>query len=138
MNWFLILRIYLSLTPKIISETQDDLAENPNFNTAYDLLCANVISLCLRVGLRPIDLFPPQSIVMNLRVLKSWCRKQMSYYNTTFSSLNVELSSYESDESVFPLTDLLSSRYSSLRSASSLVSHIRLDSDWLLIDSDKS
>jgi hypothetical protein len=56
---------------------------NDSFQQALILLRANVIALCLRSGLRAETLWPPEAILLNMKVLEEHCHfnaEQISKY----------------------------------------------------------
>lgn len=48
-------------------------AVNPNFPGSLVLLQANVVALCLRVGIPPEGLWPPEAMLFNLQLLHKHC-----------------------------------------------------------------
>ena len=46
---------------------------NPDFASGLLLLQANVVHLCLTIGLSPQDLWPPQALLLNMHLLYRFC-----------------------------------------------------------------
>mmetsp|Transcript_35874 Transcript_35874/g.66944 ORF Transcript_35874/g.66944 Transcript_35874/m.66944 type:complete len:637 (+) Transcript_35874:150-2060(+) len=46
---------------------------NPDFSSGLLLLQANIVHLCLTVGMKPHHLWPPKAILRNLNILNQYC-----------------------------------------------------------------
>jgi hypothetical protein len=49
--------------------------KNKEFMFALTLLRADVVALCLRAGVPPSSMWPPEAILLNLDVLRRWCQE---------------------------------------------------------------
>lgn len=53
-----------------------DWINNSEFSSGLTLLQADVVHLCLSVGINPKDLWPPQAMLLNLNILYEFCLRQ--------------------------------------------------------------
>lgn len=65
-------KTWLPLTPLFLPLR----TPNKTFPLALSLLRANIVALCLRAGMRPSTLYPPQALLLNLSLLHSYCLEQ--------------------------------------------------------------
>lgn len=54
-------------------EQEAEYVVNPNFPASLVLLQADVIALCMRAGIAPEDLYPPEAMLYNLHLLHKHC-----------------------------------------------------------------
>jgi hypothetical protein len=61
----------------------EDVIENPEFHFGLSLLQANILVLCIKAGVDPQTLYPPEALLLNLDVLQ---QKTIDYLSTHDSS----------------------------------------------------
>jgi hypothetical protein len=62
--------------------------ENPEFSFGLSLLQANVLVLCIKAGVSPNSLFPPEAILLNLDLLQRQGHEVISGHNPIVPSLD--------------------------------------------------
>ena len=56
--------------------------ENSDFSSGLVLLQANVIHLCITTGINPRNLWPPQALLLNLRLLNEFCLNKTLHFKS--------------------------------------------------------
>lgn len=146
----LIFRLYLPLTPLLISESKGDRVDNPSFDLAHEMLAANIVYICFSLKLKPVELYPARSLLPNLQLIHTQCmttaESLMNYMHAHLSSSDTrgELSNNDAAE----IVNALVYRYKNLGRGADHHRNIhggRVDhgsavgggeSDWLLVEND--
>ena len=70
--------------------TADEWIDNAEFRSALSLLRANVISLCLRVGIPPSGLWPQEALLLNMDVLRQHAVEKINTDESLQGAVGIE------------------------------------------------
>lgn len=121
--------------------TKGDSYDNPNFDTAHEMLAANIVHLCLTLRLEPESLYPARSLLLNLLAIHTCCmdrtEENMSFMQANISSSATDPRSEEDSLVAAELVNSLVRRYRNLeRSRGGMSATKAGDAEWLLVDNE--
>lgn len=104
---------------------------NPEFPKALMLLRADVVSLCLKVGLHPSKLWPSEAMLLNLKLLEEHIDLLISQFGGELATDLVNSLSAGSEETITFIKEKFCRRYVPLHLTTSTDPH---EIDWIFQD----
>lgn len=68
------------------SPSAEDAIENPEFQFGLSLLEANILVLCIKAGVAPQTLYPPEALLLNLDLLQQKAIEYLSIHDCSFQT----------------------------------------------------
>jgi hypothetical protein len=89
-----------------LKEISQEAIENPEFQFGLSLLQANILVLCIKSGVDPKSLYPPEALLLNLDILQQHAIKHLSSH-TSLTSGTSDTTTADTGEEEFNVENFL-------------------------------